>query len=203
MRRPRGTDESQACPGSSAVELEKAAFPVRFQLSPQPIIDNVHRGRSPARPLTRRVILRGPDRRPLRPLAERTLALPGQVPGAADTGIEQEPGQPQVRIAISRRAGRPASRHRRAGRAGRDRDRPSAGGADRHGVRGRTPLRYHRALRARGARPTSTRSAISSCRPATALACRCRKWLLHRGGRRRPPSLPAATTSGGITDANQ
>ena len=48
------------------------------------------------------VILIGPDLRQLRYLAQQTLATLRQVPGAADTSIEQEAEQAQVRIAINR-----------------------------------------------------------------------------------------------------
>jgi cobalt-zinc-cadmium resistance protein CzcA len=48
------------------------------------------------------VILSGPDLRQLRYFAQQTLAMLRQVPGAADTSIEQEAEQAQVRIAIDR-----------------------------------------------------------------------------------------------------
>jgi heavy metal efflux system protein len=48
------------------------------------------------------VILSGPDLRQLRYLAQQTLAMLRQIPGAADTSIEQEGEQAQVRIAINR-----------------------------------------------------------------------------------------------------
>ena len=48
------------------------------------------------------VILSGPDLRQLRALAQETLAMLRQVRGAADTSIEQEAGQAQLRIAINR-----------------------------------------------------------------------------------------------------
>ena len=48
------------------------------------------------------VIISGPDLRELRTLAERSLALLRTVPGAADTSIEQEAEQAQLRIAINR-----------------------------------------------------------------------------------------------------
>jgi cobalt-zinc-cadmium resistance protein CzcA len=48
------------------------------------------------------VIISGPDLRELRTLAERTLALLRTVRGAADTSIEQEAEQTQLRIAIDR-----------------------------------------------------------------------------------------------------
>jgi cobalt-zinc-cadmium resistance protein CzcA len=48
------------------------------------------------------VILIGPDLRQLRSLAEQTLAMLRGVPGAADTSIEQEAQQAQLRITIDR-----------------------------------------------------------------------------------------------------
>jgi cobalt-zinc-cadmium resistance protein CzcA len=48
------------------------------------------------------VILTGADLRQLRGLARQTLALLREVPGAADTSIEQEGEQAQLRIAINR-----------------------------------------------------------------------------------------------------
>lgn len=78
-------------------------IPGAFFSFTQPIVDNVTESvTGSAADLA--VILRGPDLATLRPLAERTLTLVRQVHGAADTGIEQEPEQPQVRIAISRQA---------------------------------------------------------------------------------------------------
>jgi len=69
----------------------------------QPIIDNVTEAvTGSAADLA--VILSGPDLATLRSYAERTLELVRQVPGAADSAIEQEPEQPQLRISISRQA---------------------------------------------------------------------------------------------------
>jgi cobalt-zinc-cadmium resistance protein CzcA len=48
------------------------------------------------------VILVGPDLRQLRGLAQQTLTMLRQVPGAADTSIEQEAEQAQLRIAVNR-----------------------------------------------------------------------------------------------------
>lgn len=48
------------------------------------------------------VIISGPDLRELRGLAGRTLDILGPMRGAADTSIEQEADQPQLRIAIDR-----------------------------------------------------------------------------------------------------
>ena len=69
----------------------------------QPIIDNVTEAvTGSAADLA--VILSGPDLATLRGYAERTLELVRQVPGAADSAIEQEPEQPQLRLSISRQA---------------------------------------------------------------------------------------------------
>src|SRR5262249_17224589 len=48
------------------------------------------------------VILTGPNLAELRNLAAQTLDLVRQVPGAADSAIEQEPEQAQLRIVIDR-----------------------------------------------------------------------------------------------------
>jgi heavy metal efflux system protein len=50
------------------------------------------------------VIITGPDLETLRRLATETLALLASIPGAADTSIEQEPDQVQLRIDIDRAA---------------------------------------------------------------------------------------------------
>ena len=98
---PRGTTKATLVEQLSR-ELE-SRIPGAFFSFTQPIIDNVTESvTGSAADLA--VIFRGPDLARLRELAERTLALVRQVPGAADTGIEQEPEQPQVRIAISRQA---------------------------------------------------------------------------------------------------
>lgn len=98
---PRGMTKARLVDELSR-ELE-SRIPGAFFSFTQPIIDNVTEAvTGSAADLA--VILRGRDLAVLRPLAERTLALIRQVPGAADTGIEQEPEQPQVRISISRQA---------------------------------------------------------------------------------------------------
>ena len=69
----------------------------------QPIIDNVTESvTGSAADLA--VIVRGPDLAILREQARQTLAIIRQVPGAADTAIEQEPDQAQLRIRIDRQA---------------------------------------------------------------------------------------------------
>lgn len=50
------------------------------------------------------VILNGPDLAMLRQYAGQTLALLAAIPGAADSAIEQEPDQPQLRIELNRQA---------------------------------------------------------------------------------------------------
>lgn len=67
----------------------------------QPIIDNVTEAvTGSAADLA--VILSGPDLKRLRELAKDTLEVIRKVPGAADTAIEQESDQAQLRIAIDR-----------------------------------------------------------------------------------------------------
>lgn len=67
----------------------------------QPIIDNVTESvTGSAADLA--IILRGPDLPTLRSLADRSLAVVRTVPGAADSAIEQEADQAQLRILIDR-----------------------------------------------------------------------------------------------------
>jgi cobalt-zinc-cadmium resistance protein CzcA len=69
----------------------------------QPIIDNVTEAvTGSAADLA--VIINGPDLNQLRGLANRTLETVRKVPGAADTAIEQEADQAQLRIRIDRQA---------------------------------------------------------------------------------------------------
>ena len=69
----------------------------------QPIIDNVTEAvTGSAADLA--VIFRGPDLVKLRELAAQTLEVVKQVPGAADSAIEQEADQSQLRIQIDRQA---------------------------------------------------------------------------------------------------
>lgn len=69
----------------------------------QPIVDNVTESvTGSAADLA--VILRGPDLAKLRQYAQKTLAILKKVPGAADTAIEQEADQAQLRIRIDRQA---------------------------------------------------------------------------------------------------
>ncbi len=67
----------------------------------QPIIDNVTESVTGSS-ADLAVIIRGPDLPTLRQLARNTLAVVKEVPGAADTAIEQEDDQAQLRIGIDR-----------------------------------------------------------------------------------------------------
>jgi cobalt-zinc-cadmium resistance protein CzcA len=69
----------------------------------QPIIDNVTEAVTGS-PADLAVIITGPDLQELRRLARETLAVLKTVRGAADTGIEQEEDQAQLRIRIDRQA---------------------------------------------------------------------------------------------------
>jgi cobalt-zinc-cadmium resistance protein CzcA len=69
----------------------------------QPIIDNVTEAVTGS-PADLAVIVTGPDLRELRRLGRETLDVLRQVRGAADTGIEQEEDQTQLRIRIDRQA---------------------------------------------------------------------------------------------------
>src|SRR5262249_29115924 len=74
-----------------------------FSSSTQPIIDNVTEAVT-GPPADLAVIITGPDLVTLRRLGNETLAVLRRVPGAADTGIEQEEDQAQLRIKIDRQA---------------------------------------------------------------------------------------------------
>ncbi len=69
----------------------------------QPIIDNVTEAVTGS-PADLAVIITGPDLRVLRRLGTEALEVLRTVPGAADTGIEQEEDQAQLRIRIDRQA---------------------------------------------------------------------------------------------------
>jgi len=69
----------------------------------QPIIDNVTEAVTGS-PADLAVILSGPDLKRLRALADQTLTVLRQIPGAADTFLEQEAEQAQLRILIDRRS---------------------------------------------------------------------------------------------------
>jgi heavy metal efflux system protein len=81
----------------------KNAVPGAFFSFTQPIIDNVTEAVTGS-PADLAVIITGPDLGELRRLGNQTLAVLRQVPGAADTGVEQEEDQAQLRIRIDRQA---------------------------------------------------------------------------------------------------
>jgi cobalt-zinc-cadmium resistance protein CzcA len=81
----------------------RASIPGAFFSFTQPIIDNVTEAVTGS-PADLAVIITGPDLAELRRLGTQTLVLIRQVPGAADTGIEQEDDQAQLRIRIDRQA---------------------------------------------------------------------------------------------------
>jgi len=78
-------------------------IPGAFFSFTQPIIDNVTEAVTGS-PADLAVIISGPDLRVLRQYAQQTLELLQRVPGAADTGIEQEAEQAQLQIQIDRQA---------------------------------------------------------------------------------------------------
>jgi len=78
-------------------------IPGAFFSFTQPIIDNVTEAVTGS-PADLAVIITGPDLQELRRLANRTLEVLSQVPGAADIGIEQEEDQAQLRIRVDRQA---------------------------------------------------------------------------------------------------
>ena len=69
----------------------------------QPIIDNVTEAVTGS-PADLAVIISGPDLKRLRTLADESLVVLRQIPGAADTFLEQESEQAQLRILIDRRS---------------------------------------------------------------------------------------------------
>ena len=79
------------------------SVPGAFFSFTQPIIDNVTEAVTGS-PADLAVIATGPDLRELRRIGQDTLAILQKVPGAADTGIEQEEDQAQLRIRIDRQA---------------------------------------------------------------------------------------------------
>ncbi len=81
----------------------KSAIPGGFFSFTQPIIDNVTEAVTGS-PADRAVIITGSDLAELRRLGTRTLEVVRQVPGAADTGIEQEEDQSQLRLRLDRQA---------------------------------------------------------------------------------------------------
>ncbi len=81
----------------------RTEIPGGFFSFTQPIIDNVTEAVTGS-PADLAVIITGPDLAELRRLGADTLNVVRQVPGAADTGIEQEEDQAQLRIRIDRDA---------------------------------------------------------------------------------------------------
>ncbi len=81
----------------------KAAIPGGFFSFTQPIIDNVTEAVTGS-PADLAVIITGPDLLELRRLGNQALEVLRQVPGAADTGIEQEEDQAQLRLRLDRQA---------------------------------------------------------------------------------------------------
>jgi len=81
----------------------RSSIPGGFFSFTQPIIDNVTEAVTGS-PADLAVIITGPDLLTLRRIGNETLAVVRQVPGAADTGIEQEEDQAQLRIKIDRQA---------------------------------------------------------------------------------------------------
>jgi cobalt-zinc-cadmium resistance protein CzcA len=79
----------------------RAAIPGAFFSFTQPIIDNVTEAVTGS-PADLAVIITGPDLAELRRLGEQTLGVLRQVPGAADTGMEQEEDQSQLSIRLNR-----------------------------------------------------------------------------------------------------
>ena len=81
----------------------RTQIPGGFFSFTQPIIDNVTEAVTGS-PADLAVIITGPDLQELRRLGRETLDVLKRVPGAADTGIEQEDDQAQLRIRIDRQA---------------------------------------------------------------------------------------------------
>ncbi len=81
----------------------KNAIPGGFFSFTQPIIDNVTEAVTGS-PADLAVIITGSDLAELRRLGTQTLEILRQVPGAADTGIEQEEDQSQLRIRLDRQS---------------------------------------------------------------------------------------------------
>ena len=79
----------------------QAEIPGTFFSFTQPIIDNVTEAVTGS-PADLAVIFSGPDLGVLRNLAKQGLEVVRQVPGAADTAVEQEADQAQLRLAVNR-----------------------------------------------------------------------------------------------------
>jgi cobalt-zinc-cadmium resistance protein CzcA len=78
-----------------------AAIPGAFFSFTQPIIDNVTEAVTGS-PADLAVIVTGPDLSVLRRLGDRTLTVLRRIPGAADTGMEQEEDQSQLTVKLDR-----------------------------------------------------------------------------------------------------
>jgi cobalt-zinc-cadmium resistance protein CzcA len=81
----------------------QGAIPGGFFSFTQPIIDNVTEAVTGS-PADLAVIITGPDLAVLRRLGTETLGVLCDVPGSADTGIEQEEDQAQLRLGLDRQA---------------------------------------------------------------------------------------------------
>jgi cobalt-zinc-cadmium resistance protein CzcA len=81
----------------------KKEIPGGFFSFTQPIIDNVTEAVTGS-PADLAVIVTGSDLTQLRRLGNQTLEVLRQVPGAADTGVEQEEDQSQLRLCLDRQA---------------------------------------------------------------------------------------------------
>jgi cobalt-zinc-cadmium resistance protein CzcA len=84
-------------------ERLRSRIPGAFFSFTQPIIDNVTEAVTGS-PADLAVIISGPDLKVLRQFAQQALELLQKVPGAADTGVEQEAEQAQLQIQIDRQA---------------------------------------------------------------------------------------------------
>ena len=96
---PRGKDKRQLVEELS--ERLHAEIPSAEFNFTQPIIDMVTESVTGSS-ADLAVVISGPDLTRLRELAERSLALVRTIPGAADTAIEQEQAQTQLRIELNR-----------------------------------------------------------------------------------------------------
>ena len=98
---PKGLRKPQLVEAISA-KLRSEIPGANFSFT-QPIIDNVTEAVTGS-PADLAVIISGPDLKELRSLAEQTLTGLKRIPGAADTFLEQEADQAQLRIQIDRQA---------------------------------------------------------------------------------------------------
>jgi cobalt-zinc-cadmium resistance protein CzcA len=98
---PRGMRKADLVEKISA-KLREQIPGANFSLT-QPIIDNVTEAVTGS-PADLAVIISGPDLKRLRGLADQTLTVLRTIPGAADTFLEQESEQAQLRILIDRKA---------------------------------------------------------------------------------------------------